>query len=138
MRHVSLTITATATDPILLTPPLSFSRLIHRRLAPKTQKIEKQGEKTKRGTMLCKTLKERWILTSLNRIFKSFIIIFIIFIISPPFFFAYLALSNIPPTNTTSSFSITSTTSTSSIPSTNRRSKGLHPYIYSRLWLFQI
>ena len=52
--------------------------------------------------------------------------------------FGDLTLSNIPPTNTTSSSSTTSTTSTSSIPSTNRRSTGLHPYIYSRLWLFQM
>ena len=49
-----------------------------------------------------------------------------------------LTLSHIPPTNTTSSSSTTSTTSTFSIPSTNRRSPGLHPHIYSRLWLFQI
>ena len=46
--------------------------------------------------------------------------------------FIDFTLSNIPPTNTTSSFS---TSSTSSI---NRRSTGLNPYIYSRLWLFQI
>ena len=49
--------------------------------------------------------------------------------------FGDLTLSNISPTNATSSFS---TTSTSSIPSTNRRSTGIHPCIYSRLWLFQI
>ena len=49
-----------------------------------------------------------------------------------------LTLSNIPSTNTTRSSSITSTTSTSSIPSTNRRRTDLHPYIYSRLCLFQI
>ena len=52
--------------------------------------------------------------------------------------FGDLTLSNLPLTNTTSSFSTTSITSTSSIPSTNRRSTGLHPYIYSRLWLFRI
>ena len=49
-----------------------------------------------------------------------------------------LTLSNIPPANTTSSSSTTSTTSTFSIPSTDRRSTGLHPHIYSRLSLFQI
>ena len=47
-----------------------------------------------------------------------------------------LTLSNIPPTNTTGSSSTTSTTSTSSVSSTSRRSTGLHPHIYSRLWLF--
>ena len=56
----------------------------------------------------------------------------------PPKKFGDLPLSKLPLTNSTSSFSTTSTTSTSSIPSTNRRSTGLHPYIYSRLWLFQM
>ena len=49
--------------------------------------------------------------------------------------FGDLPFSNIPPTNTTSS---SKTTSTLSIPRTNMRSTGLHPHIYSRLWLFQI
>ena len=36
--HVSfsLMITATSTDPTLITPPLSFSRLRYRKVAPKT------------------------------------------------------------------------------------------------------
>ena len=62
-------------------------------------------------------------------------IFFLDSIIFPQKKFGDLTLSNLPLTNTTSSFS---TTSTSSISSTNRRSTGLHPYIYSRLWLFQM
>ena len=79
-----------------------------------------------------------WIFDFVLRIFWFFFapkIFFLDSIIFPQKKFGDLTLSNIPPTNTTSSFS---TTSTSSIPSTNRRSTGLHPYIYSRLWLFQM
>ena len=61
-------------------------------------------------------------------------IFFLDSIIYPPKKFGDLTLSNLPLTNTTSSFS---TTSTFSIPSTNRRSSGLHPHIYFRLWLLQ-
>ena len=76
---------------------------------------------------------------------------FLNFIFSKNFLFGFykslkkkfwdLTFSNIPPTNTTSFSNTTSTTSTTSttiIRSTNRRSTGLHPHIYSRLWLFQI
>ena len=79
-----------------------------------------------------------WIFDFVFRIFRLFLtqkIFFLDSIIFPKKKFGDLTLSNLPLTNTTSSFS---TTSTSSIPSTNRRSTGLHPYIYSRLWLFQM
>ena len=79
-----------------------------------------------------------WIIDFVLRIFKSFFLrqyFFLDSIIYPPKKFGDLTLSNIPPTNTITSFS---TTSTSSILSTNRRSTGLHNHIYSRLWLFQI
>ena len=82
-----------------------------------------------------------WIFDFVLRIFLFFFapeIFFLDSIIFPKKNFWDLTPTNLPLTNTTSSFSTTSTTSTSSIPSTNRRSTGLHPYIYSRLWLFQM
>ena len=89
--------------------------------------------------MLCKTLKSRW---SFDFVFRICVFIFAPKISDSIIFskkkFKDLPLSNIPPSKPTSSSSTTSTTSTSSIPSTNRRSTGLDPYIYSRLWLFQI
>ena len=77
-----------------------------------------------RGIMLCETLKWRWIFDLVLRIFRSFFgpkTFFLDSIILPPKKFEDLILSNIPPTNTTGSFS------TSSILSTNRRITGLHP-----------
>ena len=95
----------------------------------------------KRGTMICTTLKYRWMFDFVVRILRFQFAPRIFFqdsIIFQKFFFCDLTLSNIPPTNTTSSFSTISTSSISIILSTNRRSTGLHLYIYSRLWPFQI
>ena len=79
-----------------------------------------------------------WIFDFVLRIFwfffctKNFLFGLIFF---PEKEFGDLSLSNFTLSNTTSSFS---TTSTSGIPSSNRRSTGLHPYIYFRLCPFQM